>query len=166
MSGPNGRQELRGGAGDMGREALGMRRRQAALTSLSDREERRGRSVARVARPQGRHRPSGALTSMTDRAGPAPDPPCRGGSGSCNVLSAPRGPGGPPGQNPEWGTSGNRRSVGHPASDEAREGLVAARPLLENSTACRKSVPSSNPVPGPWFRLGFLWLIDIESVSS
>src|SRR3954454_851963 len=100
MSGPDGGHELRGGAGDMGREALGNAPPQAALTSLSDREERRGGTVARVARPQGRHRTSGALTSMTDRAGPAPDPPCRGGSGSCNVLSAPRGPGGSPGQNP------------------------------------------------------------------
>src|SRR3954447_23989558 len=54
------------------------------------------------------------------------------------------------------------------AIDEAREGRVAARPLLENSTACRKSVPSNKPpMPGPsgsgW---GFLWLIDIKSASS
>src|SRR5215212_8399253 len=48
-----------------------------------------------------------------------------------------------------------------------REGLVSARPLLENSTACRKSVPSNTPCPGHlWSGLGFLWLIDIESASS
>src|SRR5688500_4108231 len=42
-----------------------------------------------------------------------------------------------------------------------------ARPLFENSTACRKSVPSSNPVPRACkgSRWGFLWLIDIESVQ-
>src|SRR5829696_8775776 len=67
---------------------------------------------------------------------------------------------------PEWRASGNRRSVGHPAGHEAREGLVSARPLFENSTACRKSVPSNNPVPGSFgARWGFLWLIDIESVQ-
>ena len=38
--------------------------------------------------------------------------------------------------------------VGHQASRETREGRIAVRPLLENSTACRKSVPSNNPVPG------------------
>src|SRR4051794_520202 len=82
-------------------------------------------------------------------------------------LHAPRGPEGPPDQTPEWWASGNRRRVGHPARSEARKGLVSARPLLENSTACRKSVPSSNPVPGSFRRCrwGFLWLIDIESVQ-
>src|SRR5919107_5736272 len=43
------------------------------------------------------------------------------------------------------GGAGNRRSVGHPASEEAREGGIVARPLFENSTACRKSVPSNTP---------------------
>ena len=50
---------------------------------------------------------------------------------------------------------------------EARKGRVFARPLFENSTACRKSVPSNTPCRGSsdsW--LGFLWLIDIESASS
>src|SRR5215212_5222874 len=63
------------------------------------------------------------------------------------------------------GGAGNRRSVGHPARSEARKGRVSARPLFENSTACRKSVPSNTPCQGLlWF--GFLWLIDIESASS
>ena len=34
------------------------------------------------------------------------------------------------------------------ARNEAREGRVSARPLLENSTACRKSVPSNTPCRG------------------
>src|SRR4051794_35999773 len=38
---------------------------------------------------------------------------------------------------------------------KTREGRVGARPLLENSTACRKSVPSNNPF------VGFFGLIDI-----
>ena len=36
-----------------------------------------------------------------------------------------------------------------PAGDEGRKAGVLARPFLENSTACRKSVPSNNP---------FLWV--------
>ena len=82
------------------------------------------------------------------------------------VLHAPRGPRGPPGQPPGEGGVGNRRRVGLPARIEARKGLVSVRPLLENSTACRKSVPSNNPVPWLlWLWQGFLWLIDIESVQ-
>ena len=41
--------------------------------------------------------------------------------------------------------SGGRRTVGQAAIDEAREGGFGVRPLLENSTACRKSVPSNKP---------------------
>jgi hypothetical protein len=83
------------------------------------------------------------------------------------VLHAPRGPGGPPVQSPGCGAAGNRRSVGHPASEEARKGRVVARPLFENSTACRKSVPSNTPCRNlQGSGLGFLWLIDIASVSS
>ncbi len=92
--------------------------------------------------------------------------PCKGRRRWCTVSCAPRGPGGPPVWRPGWGVAGKRRSVGHPASREAREGGLVARPLFENSTACRKSVPSSIPVPGPsGSGLGFLWLIDIESVQ-
>ena len=40
-----------------------------------------------------------------------------------------------------------------PAS-EAREGRVFARPLFENSTACRKSVPSNTPCQGLGFWFG------------
>ena len=53
------------------------------------------------------------------------------------------------------------------ASNEGRKAGVRARPLFENSTACRKSVPSNTPCSGYlWSGLGFLWLIDIASVSS
>src|SRR5688500_15771715 len=62
------------------------------------------------------------------------------------------GPGGPRRVPPGAGLR-RRRTVGQAARDEAREGRVAARPLLENSTACRKSVPSSKPLFG-----GFLWV--------
>ena len=44
--------------------------------------------------------------------------------------------------------------MGQAAIDEAREGRFGARPFLENSTACRKSVPSNNPF------VGFFGLID------
>src|SRR4051795_8618799 len=65
------------------------------------------------------------------------------------------------------GGAGNRRSVGHPARSEAREGGFSARPLFENSTACRKSVPSNTPCSRYlWWGLGFLWLIEIESANS
>src|SRR3954463_79073 len=71
------------------------------------------------------------------------------------VLDAPRETERPAGRS----LSGNirsRRRVGQQAAiDEAREGRVGARPLLENSTACRKSVPSNNPF------VGFFGLIDI-----
>jgi hypothetical protein len=42
------------------------------------------------------------------------------------------------------------------------------RPLLENSTACRKSVPCMNtPNAVPFVGVvGFLWLSDIESANS
>ena len=83
------------------------------------------------------------------------------------VLHAPRGPEGLPDRDLPLAVHGNRRSVGHPARDEARKGGVSARPLFENSTACRKSVPSNTPCRGSSdLRLGFLWLIDIESASS
>ena len=68
------------------------------------------------------------------------------------------GPGGPRRAPPGAGLR-RRRTVGQAARDEAREGRVAARPLLENSTACRKSVPSNKPL------CGFLWLRLIESVQ-
>src|SRR3954465_3188901 len=65
------------------------------------------------------------------------------------------------------GGAGNRRSGGHPARDGARKGGVLARPLFENSTACRKSVPSNTPCSRYlWWGLGFLWLIDIKSANS
>ena len=57
-------------------------------------------------------------------------------------------------------------NVGKAAKDKSREARVLVRPLLENSTACRKSVPSNNSsawLPffwGGW--VGFLWLIDRE----
>src|SRR3954447_25019451 len=70
------------------------------------------------------------------------------------VLDAPRGAERPAGCFPR-GNNRSRRRVGQTASDEAREGRVVARPLLENSTACRKSVPSNNPF------VGFFGLIDI-----
>ena len=54
----------------------------------------------------------------------------------------------------------NRRRVGQVARREAREGLVSARPLFENSTACRKSVPSNNPVPGLFGGLVGIPLVD------
>src|SRR4051794_7887956 len=79
-------------------------------------------------------------------------------------LHAPRGPEAPPDQTPEWWASGNRRRVGHPARSEARKGLASARPVLENSTACRKSLPSSNAVRGSFrpCRWGFLGVVDSE----
>src|SRR3954447_682670 len=79
------------------------------------------------------------------------------------VLDAPRGAERPAGCFPR-GNNRSRRRVGQSASDEAREGRVVARPLLENSTACRKSVPSFIPVPGCLLGcsgLGFFGLIDI-----
>ena len=57
----------------------------------------------------------------------------------------------------EW----SRRPRGQAAIDAAREGVVGARPFLENSTACRKSVPSFTP-SGPFVgSVGFFGLIDI-----
>ena len=48
------------------------------------------------------------------------------------------------------------------ASNEGRKAGVRARPLLENSTACRKSVPSNFPSWGlSGFWVGFFGLIDI-----
>src|SRR3954452_20212559 len=80
------------------------------------------------------------------------------------VLEAPLRARGQPEGSPR-GTSGCGAGLDNkPPSDEAREGRVGARPLLENSTACRKSVPSNKPpMPGPFwgFGWGFLWLIDI-----
>src|SRR3954454_12019085 len=71
------------------------------------------------------------------------------------VLDAPREAERPAGRS-HCGNIRSRREVGQQAAiDEAREGRVGARPLLENSTACRKSVPSNTPF------VGFFGLIDI-----
>src|ERR687890_2831551 len=68
---------------------------------------------------------------------------------------------------PAWSTAGRAPevrllrswcTVRTPPRTRAQKAGVRARPLLENSTACRKSVPSSNPF------VGFFGLID-ESVQ-
>ena len=83
------------------------------------------------------------------------------------VLPAPsengpgRQPGQPPDKPPRFDCCGARCTVGTPPRTKAEKAGVRARPLLENSTACRKSVPSSSP-----FFVGFFGLMDVESVSS
>ena len=74
-------------------------------------------------------------------------------------------PGKPPDGPPRPDRCGARCTVGQAARDEAREGRVVVRPLLENSTACRKSVPSSTPSSGlcVW---GGISLVDGTRVSA
>ena len=55
-----------------------------------------------------------------------------------------------------------RRNVEQPPRPTAQPAGCRERPLLENSTACRKSVPSTSSSP---FFVGFFGLMD-ESVSS
>src|SRR3954451_23957524 len=85
------------------------------------------------------------------------------------VVDAPSGVERPGRSDPRVRPSHRLTYSGQAADDEAREGGVVVRPFLENSTACRKSVPSNTPSPGPpvvVFGVGFLWLIDSASAST
>src|SRR4051812_645272 len=114
-------------------------------------------------------------TAATGQRGGGPEGPLTGARGTEAVTSA----GGPAraagmvysllcaaraarpaGRTPRGETDAQHGVTSRVVSDEAREGLVVARPLLENSTACRKSVPSNNPF------VGFFGLMDIAGVSS
>src|SRR4051794_21821236 len=93
--------------------------------------------------------PAGAPGHREAPSGPPAARPRKGVYGSScteRERTGPTGPGKPPDEPPGFDRRGTRCKVEIPPRTKAKELAGSrARPLLENSTACRKSVPSSKP---------------------
>src|SRR5215210_401879 len=80
---------------------------------------------------------------------PARDPPAEGSGGRVLFLLRRAAREGRRTRPPSGGLLETGVELDLQPATTTREGLVSVRPLLENSTACRKSVPSNTPCRVP-----------------
>src|SRR3954470_9342458 len=119
-----------------------------AAGRLSDQMSHRAATGQRGGGPEGPLTGARGTEAVTSAGGPA-----RAAGMVYSLLCAARAAR-PAGRTPRGETDAQHGVTSRVVSDEAREGLVVARPFLENSTACRKSVPSNAPCRGVVPRFG------------